>query len=70
MDALEECEDDEKIDWLSTHPSHKARQKSLEDLLHHANTLRNICEVGNIIMILNDSLGFLGIIIERKNINV
>jgi len=44
MDALEECEDDEKIDWLSTHPSHKARQKSLEDLLHHANTLRNICE--------------------------
>ena len=45
MDAMENSEDDEKIEWLSTHPSHKVRQKNIEDLLHHANTLRNICQV-------------------------
>jgi len=44
MDAMENSEDDEKIEWLSTHPSHKVRQKNIEDLLHHANTLRNICQ--------------------------
>ena len=42
---MENSEDDEKIEWLSTHPSHKVRQKNIEDLLHHANTLRNICQV-------------------------
>ena len=45
MDALEDCENDDSIDWLSSHPSHKVRQKNVEDLLHDANTLRSICEV-------------------------
>jgi len=44
MDALEDCENDDSIDWLSSHPSHKVRQKNVEDLLHDANTLRSICE--------------------------
>jgi len=44
MDALEGLEDDEKIDWLSTHPSHKARQQNIENQLHRANNLRRTCQ--------------------------
>lgn len=45
MDIIHEFDVNESLEWLSTHPSHKARQEKIEEQLPDIISLRKYCKV-------------------------